>query len=152
MEKESENPVINQKPSKKQREYYKAEKFTFSDFRKILPPQLIPTKRFSYIIGTIFILIIIIGLFNFPLGSMMAGNLKVKFAVGFPMDFFVIDLQNTETLPIRFFGLFIDTIIYLFVAYAIDVAISIFLSSNFYSDIVKPKATTKPEVYKVKTV
>jgi len=151
MEKESENPAINPKTSKKQREYYEAKHFSITDFKKIIPPQLVPTKRFSYIIGTIFILVIIIGIFNFPLGSMMAGNLKVKFAVGFPMDFFVIDLQNTEEMPIKFLGLIVDLIIYFVVAYAIDVALAVFLSSSFYSDIVKSKATAKPEVYKVKS-
>ena len=96
-------------------------------FKATIPPHLIPTKRIAYIIAAIFVIIIIIDLLNFPLGQMMSGRLDVQFAIGYPYDFFVLDLENPEVLPFKFGGLAIDTLIYLAISYAIDVAISAFV-------------------------
>ena len=40
-------------------EYLSPDKFTFEDLKKIVPKELLPTKKINYIVGGIFILVLI---------------------------------------------------------------------------------------------
>ncbi len=128
--------------------YRSADKLTLDEIINSIPPQLTPTNRISWIIGAIFVVVIIIGALNFPLGALMNGDLDIKFAIGYPMDFFVLNLQNAEEIPFKFAGLAVDTLIYLLIAYAIDVTINVFLSSSMVKSL-SDKKETKPEKYQI---
>jgi len=111
-----------------------------------IPKELTPTKKFSYAFGVIFILVIIIGIAQFPLGSLFAGNIDIELAVGLPMKFLVFDLADPEAIPINIWALIIDMAIYLILAYAIDVALNVFITSTK-----KKKASGKsPKVYTIR--
>jgi hypothetical protein len=106
----------------KGRRYYHADKFTLQD----LPRVLIPSKRMGYIIGGFFILSFILGLFTFPLGALMSGNSDLTMNFGWPMTFFALDSTNVNTIPIKFFGLIVDLLIYLSISYIIEIIINYF--------------------------
>ena len=120
-----EPPMPQRNFTKKQKHFYKAKRFSFQDFKDSIPEELIPTKKTNYIFGGIFILIIIIGLFSFPLSEMMDGETELKFGFGVPLKFFVLDTKNMEEVPIKFFPLIFDLIIYIILAYVIDITINI---------------------------
>jgi hypothetical protein len=111
-----------------------------------IPKELAPTKKLSYAFGIIFILVILIGIAQFPLGSLFAGIVDIKLEVGIPMKFLVFNLGTPETIPINIIALIIDMAIYLILAYAVDVALNVFLKS------MKSKKVSKgsPKVYTIK--
>ena len=132
--------------------YYKADKLSLSDFRKTIPKEFIPTKKLNYIFGGIFIIVVVIGLLQFPFISMLSGNIEnMSIRVGLPWSFFVFNLENPETLPIRFGGLILDLILYLIIAYAVDVALNVFMRSSLY-DSFRKKKSKRPVIYKSKKI
>jgi large-conductance mechanosensitive channel len=104
-----------------------------------IPTELIPTKKTNWIFGIIFILIIFIGIAQFPLGKLLQGNIDVKISFGIPWTFLEFDLENAETMPFKFGGLIGDMLIYVLIAYAIDVAINVFFKAMKSKSNVTPK-------------
>ncbi len=121
----------------KQNQYYKADKFTWDEFVKQIPKELYPSKIMGYLIGMIFILMVIIGAFNFPVSALLSGKLDIKLEIGLPMVFFVLNLENAEEIPIKIGGLLVDSLIYVFVAYCLNVVLNLFILKNPFANIGK---------------
>ena len=146
--KKTVTPTPPQKPNAKYSKKVGGKKETLSDvIRRVFPPNMIPTKKTGMAFGAIFVFVVIIGLFQFPIGSLLAGKTDVSIDVGFPMVFLSFDLENPENLPVKFGGLFVDLIIYLILSYAIDVAL------NSFFRVIKEKKgiskSTHPRTYKI---
>ena len=77
---------------------------------------------------------------------MLSGNLDLSVKVGIPWTFLEFDLENPETLPVKFGGLILDLFIYLIISYALDVVINVFLSSLTSK---KTRKTKHPSMYNV---
>jgi len=132
----------------KKLEYIQSDKLSWEDFKKSFPKELIPTQKTGYILGAIFIIVTIWGFMHFPFGSIMSGRMDISLKVGIPMTFFELSFENPETFPLILSGLIVDTLIYLIIAYAIDVSINVFLRSTMYHAINqdKKKIAAKPRI------
>ena len=140
---------------KKKVEYRFAGKESITDIiRNSIPKELTPTKRFGSIFGIIFLLVVVIAIFQFPFSSLLAGNADQTIKVGFPWTFLEFSLGEMSESPAKIKGLIFDILIYLLIAYAIDVAINIVKNAHFlksklekkkYPHIFKPKPKTFAE-------
>ncbi len=90
-----------------------------------LPSYFNATKRTNTIFLGLFILALLISLFQFPMGKIMKGETDVQFNVGWPMTFLVFDFENSEGSPFKLAGLFVDLMVYLLIGYIIDVLIAL---------------------------
>jgi len=119
----------------------------FSDtLRKVFPPEMVPTKKTNWIFGVIFILVVVIGVLSVPLGDLLAGKTDISIKIGIPWTFLQFDLENPENLPLKISSLILDLIIYIIIAYAIDVVINVF-SSSFTPK--KGKKSKHPRIYNI---
>ena len=143
-EKKEEGKKDNSGFNQKQTHYIKAKKFSLEELISIIPKPLIPTKIFGYIFGGVFILAIIIAIFNFPVNALLSGSMDVSIDIGWPLPFFVLDFVDVEALPIRFGGLILDCFLYLVFAYFINVGITYLLTSGFFDELRGIKKTIKP--------
>ena len=144
-----------QKPTQKKIEYQYAGKESLTDIiTKTIPKELTPTKRFSTIFGAIFLIIIIIAIIQFPFGSIVAGNTQATISVGIPWTFLEFKLDALSGSPAKPKGLILDVLLYLLIAYAIDVAINIIKNTHIlssdkdkkkYPHVFKPKPKTLAE-------
>lgn len=115
--------------------------------KKSVPKEMIPTTKTGYIIGLIFLLVIIYGIATFPFGKMMSGSLEgLEIKIGLPWPFLVFDLMNPTSAPIRLGGLIWDIIIYLILSYAIDVGINLVLNSPLFESAEEKKK--RPQLFK----
>lgn len=122
--------------------YYKADSFSLKDLPKIL----IPTKIMGFIIGGFFALSFVLGIFSFPLGSLMSGSGDLTMKFGWPMTFFTLDAENAEKIPIDFMGTLIDLLLYATIAYVLNVAINYILAKFNYT--FSEDAKNAPKLYK----
>jgi len=99
-----------------------------SFFDKI-PKEFVPTAKFGWIFIIIFLAVLFVGMFSFfsSIGSLMSGNLDMALEIGYPMTFFSLNLLEVETLPIFFIPLIVDLVLYLLVAYILDVLLNVFI-------------------------
>jgi len=138
-------PISNPTPQKTSYKY--AGKETLSQtIGKAIPEQLIPTKRIGTIFGAIFILVLIIAAFQFPLGSLLAGNTDLTIKVGFPMTFLELALKESGIRPIKPVGLIFDLLLYIILAYAIDIAINLILKNPLLQS--EKQIRKKPTIFK----
>lgn len=115
--------------------------------RKNLPKELIPTNRTGYILGIVFLVIVIIALIQFPLGELLSGNIEdLKVNVGVPWPFLVFDAFDPLEQPVQMKALIFDLIIYVAISYALEILINVVL----YSEFMKSKKQKKiaPKVFK----
>ena len=89
---------------------------------KFIPKEFIPTKRTNIIFGFFFLVAIVLAIIQFPYGSLLSGNVDLSITIGYPMKFLEFSLTDPEKSPLRVVGLIVDIIIYLLLAYVIDVA------------------------------
>ena len=137
-----QSPETIQKP-----EYKYAGKETLSEIiGKAFPRQLIPTKRMGTIFGIIFILIVLLAIFRFPLGAMISGEEEISLAIGYPYPFFNFGLTEIDDSPLKIGGLIIDLILYLIIAYIIDVLITLFLKNPLTMS--EKEKETHPKTFK----
>ncbi len=115
---------------------------------KSIPKELKPTKKTGYAFGAIFLLVVVIALLKFPFGAMMAGNVNVSIAVGLPKTFLEFDLMDPAAPPAKINGLIIDLLLYLFLAYAIDVIINLIMNNRLMES--KEERKKRPKVFKNK--
>jgi hypothetical protein len=133
------------KPIPKKAEYTYAGKETISEIiGRSIPKQLIPTKRVGTIFGIIILAVIILALFQFPYSSLMSGNTDVTINIGYPWTFIEFDLSG-ETTP-KITGLILDILLYLILAYAIDISINLILKNPLLKS--KDQLKQKPAVFK----
>ncbi len=114
--------------------------------RRSFPKQLIPTERIGPILGWIFLAVVIIALVQFPFGQMLSGNIDITINVGYPWHFFEFDLLNPGGVPILPMNLVLDFILYMMVAYIIDIVLSLVLEASFINS--KDRAKQRPIVFK----
>lgn len=108
--------------------YFHAEKSRFTSMS--LPPQFRPSSRLAKIFAAIFVIAIIISLVQFPLSAFTAGNVNVQIGIGMPWAFFTISMASPESNPFNFIALILDLLIYLVIAYAIDITLN-FIAGSF---------------------
>lgn len=87
-------------------------------------PEFTPTSITNWLFSAFFIFAVAWGIFNVPWAKLMAGNTDVSINIGVPWPFFVIELMKPENLPIKFQGFLLDLLIYVLVAYSVDIIIS----------------------------
>jgi hypothetical protein len=114
---------------------------------RTLPKELVPSGNVGYILGAIFVIVIIIGALQFPFSSMLSGNANVEIKIGIPWPFLVFNLADASELPLKWWGLIFDLIIYSLIAYAIDISWTLFRRSSVLADK-KVKRIKKPKVIK----
>ena len=83
------------------------------------------TEITNWFLGAFFVIAVIWGLFSIPWNTLLSGNPDVTISIGLPWAFFVIDLMNPEQLPIHFFALLADILIYLILGYLINIIANI---------------------------
>ena len=113
-----------------------------------IPKELKPTKKTGYIFGTIFVIVVVIALFQFPLGAMLAGNINISIKVGLPMTFLEFSLIEPSKSPAKINGLIIDLLLYLFIAYAIDVILNLIINNHLLQSVEDKKK--RPKVFQDK--
>jgi len=103
-----------------------------ADLRKkthFFPKPLIPTKRLSAILGAIFILVLLLGFLQIPYDSVLSGNMDFTIQIGYPLTFLDFGFSNATTFPLKIPALLLDFLIYLILAYAIDILINLMLKN-----------------------
>jgi len=78
----------------------------------------------------------------------MAGNANVSITVGIPKTFLEFNLMNPEEPPVKIGGLIIDLLLYLFLAYAIDVILNLVMNNRLIESLEKKKK--RPKIFKDK--
>ncbi|MBT6690628.1 hypothetical protein HN903_01480 [archaeon] len=116
--------------------------------RKSIPKQLIPTKRFATILGTMFLIVIILSVFQFPFNKLLSGDINVVVKIGYPFPFLELG-ADLEKSPLQFQNLLIDLVIYLIITYIIDVLINLILSIHLIKS--KEELLKQPKIYKKET-
>ena len=142
VKKQQTTPKFPEDQSKKKRKpgYKFVGQISFRELLgRALPPEFIPTEKSGKILGYIFILVLCLALVKFPYGNMISGDLNVTAQVGTPYPFFEFNLLEPEGIPIRVKGLLIDILIYILIAYIIDVMINFAKKISFISNLNKEK-------------
>ena len=130
----------------KKPEYRYAGKETLTEIiGRAFPRQLIPTKKMGEIFGGLFILTMILAIFQFPYGSLIAGETNISIGIGYPYPYFDFGLSDTDESPLRIPGLIIDMILYLILAYIIDVTATLIMKNPLIS---KEQAGIHPTTFK----
>ena len=130
----------------KQIKYHTAEKTSISEFiKKSISQEFIPTKKSGYALGVIFLLVLVIGLLQFPFSSFLSGKGEFAIKIGIPYPFFVFDLLEPEQSPLVWKGFLIDLLIYVVIAYFADVLIN--LAVRFIKKTGKEEREKRPKVF-----
>jgi len=140
--------VIKPRAPKKIKYHFAGKESLLQTLSKSIPKELKPTKKTGYAFGVIFLIVIIIALLKFPLGAMMAGNTNVSITVGIPKTFLEFDLMNPTEPPAKVNGLIIDLLLYVFLAYAIDVIINLVMNNSLMESTEERKK--RPKIFKNK--
>jgi hypothetical protein len=93
--------------------------------KSAFPRELKPTKKTNYIFIAILVVVLLWGFIQFPWGSVFSLEQEVQIKLGYPMAFFYLDLMNPEGFPFKFGGLIVDLLIYVIIAYIIDVVLNV---------------------------
>lgn len=140
-------PRPERNPLRKKTEYKYAGKKTLSQIiGKAIPKAFVPTERIAPILGFIFLIVIILALVLFPYDKLLSGDADVVVEIGYPLPFLELGVISTDSSPLRPKGLFIDIILYLLLAYAIDVTINLILGMKLLKS--KEELLKKPKVFK----
>ena len=135
----------NTKPQLRSPEYKYAGKESLSEIiGKAIPKQLIPTKKTGTIFGIIILAVIVLALFQFPFGALMSGNTEITIDIGYPWTFIQFDLSGETAL--KPLGLTLDLILYLLLAYAIDISINLILKNPLLKS--ESELKQKPTIFK----
>lgn len=115
--------------------------------RESLPEGAQPTAWTPKIFGAIFVIVILIGALSFPFTGILGGNTKIAITIGYPLVFLELKLYDPEANPMNMINLIADLLIYIFLAYAIDIGINMFMHSKW----VKSKEELKgvPQQYRL---
>jgi len=111
-------------------EYRYAGKETLTELiGRTFPRRLIPTKRMGFLFGFLFLITLILAIFQFPFNSLIAGDANISIEIGYPYPYFDFGLTNVEKSPLNLPGLLIDMLLYLIIAYLLDIATTLFLEN-----------------------
>jgi hypothetical protein len=114
-----------------------------------IPEQWIPGEITSYSFEIIFLVFLLLSLFQIPFGAIFAGNVDAKIGMGIPFHFISFDFTNPNNNPIAFKGLFLDVLSYLVASYAINVIINYLIIWKRKRENLEKKEKTKPRLYKI---
>jgi len=143
----SEKDVIKPKTPPKIKYHQAGKESIIEEIKKSIPKELIPTAKLGYVLGVIFLLVILYGLATFPFGKMMSGSVEgLEIEIGLPWPFLVFDLMNPTNAPIRIGWLIWDILVYLILSYAIDIAINLLLNSPIFESEEEKKK--RPKIFK----
>ncbi len=134
-----------EKEEVKKTEYFEVGKSPDQKFA--IPSELKPTNKTGWIFSFLFILVVVIGIIRFPFSSLLAGNIDVTIEIGLPWSFLEFDLNNPEETPVKFGSLILDLVLYLIIAYLLDVVINVFMKS-FSAKKIKKSEQESVELYK----
>ncbi len=144
-------PTPNQDkiPNKKIKYWYAGKESLIGIIKRTMPKEFFPTKRLELIFSYIFLAIILISLFKFPIYSLLRGDTIAAINIGYPFfNFLIFDLITPESFPLRILPLILDTIIFLIIAYLIDISIN-FVGLRAKS-LSKDEREKKPKIFKIK--
>lgn len=146
-----EQKEVTPKPASKKINYEYAGKESLSEtIRKAFPKQLIPTNKTASIIGWIFLVVVIIALVQFPFGQMLSGNIDIAIGIGYPWHFLEFDLSGKGgDSPVLPMNLFLDIILYIIIAYIIDVTFNLVLENPVFKS--EKQIKQRPVVFKDKS-
>jgi len=114
----------------KEIDYEYAGKESLSDLiSKHFPKQLIPTKRMQTYFGGIFLIVIAIAIIQFPFGTLLSGNADISFNIGYPWHFLELNFGEMDKMPILIGGLLLDLLLYIILAYSVDIATNLILKN-----------------------
>ncbi len=116
--------------------------------KNAIPRELIPSSLTGKIMGYIFLIVILISLFQFSTGSFIGKDLTKKVNVGIPKPFLEFDLLNPSNSPLNKKGLIIDLFAYLFLAYAIEIFVNLLKDTHLFDS--KKDKDKIPEIFKTK--
>jgi len=113
----------NIKEIKKQEEIVKKKKGFPKEFR--------PSDKTNYIFLAIFLGVLIYGFLQFPFSSIFSLNQEnISLELGYPFIFFELNLGNPEGFPFKIGGLVLDLLIYVAIAYVLEVTINLVFMKN----------------------
>lgn len=112
-----------------------------------IPSYAKPTKWTAYILSSIFILVLAIGIMQFPFSSLLSGNTNATFEIGIPFKFLVLSVTDEESSPLKPLGLILDLLIYILLSYVIDIGINIVIRNFKKGSLEKQKVAEKKETY-----
>lgn len=134
------------KSGEKKTEYkYLGKESLRDNLRNTIPRELLPSNLTGKIMGYIFLIVILISLFQFSTGSFIGKGLTKKINIGIPRPFLEFDLLNPSGKPLNKKGLIIDLFAYLFLAYAIEVFINLFKDTHLLDS--KKEKNKIPKVF-----
>ena len=113
---------------------------------KSFPVDLIPTERIGYILGVIFLIVVIISISQIPFNEVLKGNSNLEINVGTPWYFLEFNIATPKEKLINFKGLAFDLIFYLIIAYLIDVSLRLFIKNPI--NYLKRDRSKYPQVLK----
>ena len=123
-----------------------SKKSPIKKIKETFPKPLIPTKRFGKILGIIFVLVLIIAGIQFPFASFMSGNMDATIDIGYPLPFLELGLQGEGDFPFLPINFILDFLIYIILAYIIDIFLKLILESQLFKSKEKIKET--PAIFK----
>ena len=130
-------------PQKINYEYAGGKETAGGNLGKVIPKQFTPTKKTGSIFGLIILAVMILAVFQFPFGSLMSGNTDIVVKIGYPWTFIEFALTGDSTAkPI---GLILDLLLYLILAYAIDVIMNLVMKNPLAKT--KEQLKQKPAVF-----
>jgi len=139
-------PQLKKNPSQNKIEYKHIEKENLSQaLSKIIPKEFIPTTKTATILGYIFLAVVVLSLFQFPYREILSGNIETPIEVGYPLKFLDFSMSNIDNSPLKPKGLFLDILIYLILAYAIDVIINLTIKTPIINS---KKKIEQPKIFK----
>jgi hypothetical protein len=114
---------------------------------KALPRELIPTELTAKILGGIFVLVLVHAIFIFPYGALTSatGIEQASLKVGLPFTFFEFFFVKHDGIPLKVKGLIFDLLIYILIAYVLEVIYKIIKRSSSKALTDKGKY---PRIYK----
>jgi hypothetical protein len=139
-------PITQRTDPKKVKYKYAGKESLAQIIAKSIPRKFIPTKRMGEIFGYIFLAVLIIAALVFPYGSLVSGNVDIALKVGVPFTFLELNAHNPTKIPVKFGALIIDLIIYLILAYLIEIGINMVLKSSFFGS--KEDRKKHPKMFK----
>ncbi|MBT7705822.1 hypothetical protein HN747_00060 [archaeon] len=127
MEEGDNQEVIIKKPLRYEKQPKKKGDNIFKD---TFPPILIPTKRTETYFEVIIAIAILISVIELLSGNIMSGGLESDIDIGYPLPMISMSFQGENDSIFKFGNLVLDFLIYLGIAYMIDILVGLMFQKN----------------------
>jgi len=126
---------------------YAGEKDSFTkSFARALPAGAKPTSKTGYFLSGIFLLVVILGMFNSNIFSLIGGSPNASIKIGIPLTFLDFELSDTTgDSVVKVGNMIIDLLIYIFLAYILDILVNMIFHAKFLKS--KEDIAKVPQVY-----